>query len=454
MERRTQSPNAASPDDQGEDATGDVQRSRTGSRRHQEHAMGTATTLEHIVGWNGSTRNGRAHRTAAQDDLLIEQVARQVGTPCYIYFERKIRENLARFKDIPYPHTAVHFATMANDNPHLLGTVREAGYGVFVNSLKHLDLALKCGFGVSDVIFASTGISPALMKRLLSIKIQVNLDSLKQVELFGKVAPGSAAGIRLNIDEKSKNDPHNGLGSRIGVLESEFDVVKQAAAAAGIRFVGTHIYPGTNISRLDDSLASVEKTLALSEHFPDLEFIDLGGGFPIDHAQFDIATYKTEVARMLTRYSLHRGRPIRLVIEPGRSIFGDTAVFCTSVTDVKERPDRVVVGCDGSATLLPRAMFYEDYNPVRVAGAEGRNLFGLPVDVAGATTYSRDYLTRNVSLPEVKPADLLIFGNAGSYCYSMITRFLGQSLPPEYLLTTDGHLEEIRPGEEFCTETI
>jgi diaminopimelate decarboxylase len=97
-------------------------------------------------------------------------------------------------------------------------------------------------------------------------------------------------------------------------------------------------------------------------------------------------------------------------------------------------------------------MFYEDYNPLRVAGAEGRRPFARPVDVAGATTYSRDYLTRKVELAEVSPGDLLVFGNAGSYCYSMITRFLGQSLPPEYLLRCDGRLELIRPGENFLAE--
>ena len=402
-------------------------------------------------------RSGTLDRTPtrpAERDRLIELAARKVGTPCYLYFEDRILDNLDRFKNFPYEHTSVHFATMANDNPCLLRMVKEAGFGVFVNSTKHLDVALGCGFGVSEVIFASTGVSPSLMKQLVRLGVQVNLDSLQQVELFGSIAPGGRAGLRLNIDERSKNDPHNGLGSRIGVLESEFEAVNRVATTRGVRLVGTHIYPGTDITRLDDSIAAVEKTLALSEHFPDLEFIDLGGGFPINHARFDLDSYKREVALLLRRYSAHRERPLRLILEPGRAMFGDAAVFCTTVTDVKHRPDRVVVGCDGSATLLPRAMFYEDYNPVRVAGGAGREPFPLPADVAGATTYSRDYLTRKVELPEVAPGDLLIFENAGSYCYSMITRFLGQPLPPEYLITADGRVELIRPGEDFLTEGV
>lgn len=205
---------------------------------------------------------------------------------------------------------------------------------------------------------------------------------------------------------------------------------------------------------MGDSLAAVQTTLDLSEHFPDIDFVDLGGGFPIDRHRFDIETYKQAVAEMLERYSRKRGRPIQLIIEPGRAMFGDTAVFCTTVTDVKQRPDRVLVTCDGSASLLPRAMFYEDYNPVRALVDARRTDFDLPVDIAGSTTYSRDYLSRQTQLPEVNPGEVLAFEFAGSYCYSMITRFLGQALPAEYLLRSNGQLDLIRTGENFYGEMV
>jgi diaminopimelate decarboxylase len=216
---------------------------------------------------------------------------------------------------------------------------------------------------------------------------------------------------------------------------------------------GTHVYLGTDVTSLEDLLAGTDKTLQLSDNFPDLDFIDLGGGFPLQEERFDFESYKKAIAGRVEAYSRKRGRPIHLVLEPGRAVFGNTTYFCTQVTDVKERPDRYLVCVNGSATLIPRAMFYEDYNPVSVVREGIATNFDKPVDVVGGTTYSRDFIAKNVSLPRLQTGDWLKFHYAGSYCYSMITRFLGQALPPEFLLRNDGTVETIREGESFFEST-
>ncbi|WNG29198.1 hypothetical protein F0U62_38300 [Cystobacter fuscus] len=380
-----------------------------------------------------------------------EVLAPSARTPFYLYDESQIQDSLARFRSIPYANSALHFATMANDNPFLLRLLKKEGFGVFVNSPKHLKAAFDAGFSSEDIIFASTGLSRELMELLIKHKIHVNLDSLSQVALYGSLNPGSQVGIRINIDEKSKNNVFIGAESRIGMLESELPALFELASRHGLRLTGTHVYLGTDIA-LKDILQGIEKTLALSDRFPGLEFIDLGGGFPIDPERFDFEAYKKTVSALFEDYSRKRGRSIKMIIEPGRSLFGQSGTFFTTVTDVKERPNRIIVCCDASASLIPRAMFYEDYNPVTVPGGEGKALFDKPVDIVGSTTYSRDFLAKGISLPRVEVGEQLIFGQAGSYCYSMITRFLGQALPPEILRTVGGQFEIIRPGESFLTE--
>jgi diaminopimelate decarboxylase len=199
-------------------------------------------------------------------------------------------------------------------------------------------------------------------------------------------------------------------------------------------------------------LAGVDKTLALSDAFEDLEFVDLGGGFPIEEARFDFERYRHAVSERMEAYSQKRGRRIRLILEPGRAIFGNTAFFCAQVTDVKERPDRYLVCLNASATLIPRAMFYEDYNPADVLRGSATGEFDKPVDLVGATTYSRDFIGRKVPLARVHPGDWLKLHLAGSYCYAMITRFLGQAMPPEYLIRSNGEVELIRQGESYFSE--
>lgn len=384
----------------------------------------------------------------------IHTLCLEADGPFYVYDRDAVARNIARFQSIGYPHKRIHFASMANDNPVLLELLRNAGFGLFVNSLKHLSLAQRAGFAPSDVIFASTGVPETVLRRLVDRGVSVNLDSVAQVELFGRLNPGGRAGLRLNIDEKSKNNVFIGAESRIGVLESEIPAAFRAAAAHGVTLTGPHVYLGTDVTDIADLIAGIDRTIALSDRFEALEFIDLGGGFPLEADRFDFETYNAALSERMTRLSERRGRPIQLVLEPGRAMFGDAAHFLVQVTDVKERPDRWIVCTNASASLIPRAMFYEDYNPVApVRDADGEP-FDKPVDIVGATTYSRDFMARKIRLPRVSVGDWLRFDHAGSYCYSMITRFLGQDLPPEYLVHADGRVERIREGERFLEEAV
>ena len=371
----------------------------------------------------------------------------------YVYEERLIKHNIERFKAIPYANSTVHFASMANDNPVLLSMLRDEGFGLFVNSRKHLELGLSLGFRPEQIVFASTGISAPTMRLLGKLGIRVNIDSRGQLETWGRYHPGTTLGIRLNIDEKSKNNVFIGAESRIGMLESELPEVFEIARKYNLKLTGTHVYLGTDVTSLEDLLAGVDKTLALSDYFDDLEFVDLGGGFPIQEERFDFEQYRLAVSERLEDYSRKRGRSIHLVLEPGRAVFGNTAFFCAQVTDVKERPDRYLVCLNASAALIPRAMFYEDFNPVSVIRSSSTGDFDKPVDIVGGTTYSRDFIGKKVQLQRVEPGDWLKLHYAGSYCYAMITRFLGQAMPPEFLIRSNGDIDTIRQGESFFTES-
>jgi len=382
-------------------------------------------------------------------DQILSIVA-EFDTPCYVYDQALIERNVERFRSVAYPDKAIHFASMANNNPMLMAMLKEAGFGIFVNSVKHLQIALESGFAPRDIIYTSTGVRRQDMEHIVERGIAINLDSVSQLDLYGSLDPGGSVGVRLNIEEHSLGNVFVGTQSRIGVLETEFPAVHDTAARHGLRVAGTHVYLGTNIVSLDTMLAGVERTLELSERFPELRSVDLGGGFPVagaDGLTFDYASYDRRITEVFERFSQRLGRRIQLVLEPGRALFGDTAVFCTRVLDVKERPDRFLVCCDASVSLFPRPMFYDEYHDVVVHGREHEPPAPKPVDVVGATTYSRDFLGRKLRLPPVEIGDVLVFQNAGSYCYSMITQFLGQAAPSEVLVTRSGEPRLIRDRE-------
>jgi len=85
---------------------------------------------------------------------------------------------------------------------------------------------------------------------------------------------------------------------------------------------------------------------------------------------------------------------------------------------------------------------------VEVLDCNSRSVLEKPTDVVGSTTYSRDFLAKGSALPGLKTGDVLVFQNAGSYSYSMITQFLGQNAPCEVLIGKDGTVRLIRDREE------
>jgi diaminopimelate decarboxylase len=381
---------------------------------------------------------------------VVSRIVSGFGTPCYIYNQHALLENVARFRNIEYEPKRIHAATMSNSNPELLRLLHQHGVGAFVNSYLHLQIALGAGIPASDIIYTATGVPRPILRELVARGIRINVDSVQQLELYGQMNPGGKVGLRLNMMESARGELFNKSESRIGICEYEFDAVLEIAARYRLAINGVHVYLGTDIVDPDYLIAGVRATLQMSSRLHDLDYVDLGGGFPaagMKIGAFDYATYGRAVTHILDDFARASGRRLELVLEPGRSLFGDSAVFCTRVTDVKRRRQRLIVGCDASVSLFPRPFFYGEYHAVHVNGRADHDAMDLSVDIVGNTTYSGDYLARGVALPEVGLDDILVFQHAGGYCYSMITHFLGQLAPPEILIGDGGEARLIRARE-------
>ena len=132
----------------------------------------------------------------------ISTLMKGEADPFYLYDSEKIRAQCARFKAIPYPEKKVHFATMANIHPRVLEYIKAEGLGVFVNSLIHLKQVQKAGFDSKSIIFTASGLSPKIMRHIQEEKIQVNLDSVGQLEQWERLFANSEIGLRCNIGDQ------------------------------------------------------------------------------------------------------------------------------------------------------------------------------------------------------------------------------------------------------------
>lgn len=361
--------------------------------------------------------------------------------PFYLYDSDLIREHCRLFRKIRYKNKSVHFASMANIHPYFLKIVKEEGVHIFVNSLMHMNVALDAGFHGNEIIFTSSALSESVMKEAFASGVQVNLDSPGQLALWQKLFPGRKVGIRCNIgDSVAPYSTHAGyfIGkeSRLGFTTDEIAAIPDKSIIAGL-----HLYVGTDIFDIHYFMDCYRALAEISLLFPDIDYLNFGGGFGVaenGENHFDFEMYNIRVSEFMEEVSCKRSKSIKLILEPGRIIGGESGFFVCRVTDVKHRSPVTLVGVNASTVQFSRPLFYPEValHPVRVI-RKGVPL-SLPNDrlttIFGCSTYSRDIFSKSILLPEIQPGDVLVFGNAGSYSASSFTCFLGFSKPEEFFV--------------------
>ena len=361
-------------------------------------------------------------------------------TPFYIYDKNTISKNCDDFLNIPYKNKSIHFASMANSNPELLSFIKNKGMNIFVNSILHLKLALKLGFRKHEIIFTASAMNDETMKIVRKHDILLNLDSINQINKWQKLFPKVKFGIRVNLSglieaKKTTGGYFIGKKSRLGLIPEE---IEQIAGNKNINML--HLYAGTDILDMEYFFSCYKQFVKFAKYFPNLEYLNFGGGFPISNQnnKFDFEQYGKKLAKLLDNISVKKGRKIKLLLEPGRVIAGNSGFFVCKVVDIKQRANHQFVGVDASSVQFPRPLFYPETAEHQVVTivSEHKNKQDTKIksSIYGCSTYSRDFLAKNILLQNLSIDDIIIFHNAGSYFATAHTQFLGFEKPKEIFI--------------------
>jgi diaminopimelate decarboxylase len=351
---------------------------------------------------------------------------------------------------------------MANDHPTILSFVRDRGHGVFVNSPKHLRLAIELGFEPARIVYAASNMIPEEMHLCLKAGVRLILDSLGQLQTFSKIASrGAEVGVRLSVGSAlDGNAIAEDPSYRFGLLPTEIPCAINITRSKGIRIVGAHSYFGTDLINPHILPAGLELLGQAAAMLPDLQYLDAGGGFGVSttlhQPGFNMEQYGATIASIMHEHEQHCGRSLELVLEPGRYLVAKCGFFFIQVVDIKERRDRVFVGTNGSVAIFPRPLLYPEraIHPCEIVGSRNSDPpYEFPTYICGNSTYSRDFLARNIRLPLPEPGDTLVFHNAGAYCRSMITEFLGKDRPNEIMIDS-ASLAAMPPITSWQLDTI
>ncbi len=389
------------------------------------------------------------------DDATLAALARQYGTPLWVYDSAVIDSRLAAFRAaFSDMDTHVRYAVKANGNLAVLQHFARAEVGFDVVSVGELARVERAGGDPGKTIFSGVGkrvdeIDAALASGIGSL----NCESAAELEMVNQragnarlVAPIS---LRVNPGVDALTHPHISTGDhddKFGIpLEETGELARHAATLPAVKLHGLALHIGSQLTDLHPMKVALERTLALHDALVGqglpLEQLDAGGGLGIRYRD-EVPPTPADLAAVI-RTALGE-RKLRLVIEPGRALVGEAGVLMTRVTLVKPGQQHAFVVVDAGMSELMRPSLYDAWHPIEILGASGE---AFRCEVVGPLCESGDVLGRERMLA-AKAGDLAVIGCAGAYGASMSSHYNARPRAAEVLLK-EGRAHLARAREQL-----
>jgi diaminopimelate decarboxylase len=411
----------------------------------------------------------------------LRDAGRRHGTPCYVTdvadIDRAAVELVAAFPD-PWLRL---YSVKANDVPAVIGCVVAAGlHGVSVVSRGEWRAASAAGVDDADIALEGIGLTDADLRAAVRaaergrplrwVAVESAEEAATLARLAGRARLGSDGRPRLDalLRFNPAVEPETQRGLAVGRGAAKFGMTEpeiSAAVDAGggpegpIRWRGIHLHVGSQLGAIDAWRDAVHRALAvyalLEAGLPDLDTLDVGGGFPVPSiepaAAPTPARFARELPAIVDAVPADR-RPAIWVVEPGRFLVARAGWLVARVLHVRERDPRQVV-IDAGMTELIRPALYGARHPIVALTSLGRPLEGrlgadgdsIPTRVEGPICESTDGLGDH-DLPPLRRGDMVAIASAGAYAASMAMSYNGRPSIAQVLLEPDGRLSRSSVG--------
>ncbi|RYZ28254.1 MAG: diaminopimelate decarboxylase [Chitinophagaceae bacterium] len=382
------------------------------------------------------------------------ELANQFGTPLYVYDAEKIKEQYEKltsgFSSID---SQFFFACKALTNINILKYVASLGCGIDCSSINEVKLAIHAGVPSEKILYTSNGIDFEEIQEAVSAGVHINIDSLSNLEKFGKQYGNSyPVGVRLRPNILAGGNLKISTGhekSKFGIPIDQIDLLKNIVAENKIKIKTLHIHTGSDIKDADVFVHGIKVLTELVPHFPELEVIDLGGGFKVPYEpedeETDIALIATKLKKYLDTRLFNTGKNYQLWFEPGKFLVSECGYLITKVNVLKDNGAQTFAGVNSGLNHLIRPMMYDAYHHIvnlSNPGAEEK-VYTVTGYICETDTFATDRL-----LHEVREGDYLVFYNAGAYGFEMASNYNSRYKPAE-VLVKDGKALLIRRRDEF-----
>jgi diaminopimelate decarboxylase len=384
----------------------------------------------------------------------ITEIAAQVGrTPFYVYAREYITERVALLRRTLPDKVELHYAIKANPMPAVVRHIAPLVDGLDVASAREMRVALEAGVDPATISFAGPGKTPAELAAAVEADIVLNVESELEVARLAEIArstgrrPKVAVRVNPDFELKTSGMKMGGGPKQFGIDAERVPQLLQHLRTLPLRFVGFHIFSGSQNLRAEAIVEAQQKSVALAislaRHAPaPVELLNIGGGFGIPYfpgekpldLQPIAANLRTLLAEVTTQLPT-----AHLVLELGRYLIGEAGLYVCRVLDRKisrGHPFLIVDGglhhhlsASGNFGQVLRKNF-----PVVIANRV-RGDARESASVVGPLCTPLDLLADRMDLARSEPGDLVAVLQSGAYGYTASPLgFLSHDPPAEVLL--------------------
>lgn len=385
---------------------------------------------------------------------LLQQIASRYGTPVYVYHGEKIKDQFNRLQNA-FTGTDVRFfyAAKALTNINVLKYIKSIGCNIDCSSINEVLLAVKAGFEPVNILYTSNNIHFSEIETAADLGVNINIDSLSNLEKFGeKYGHGYPVGIRVRPNIMAGGNLKISTGhvnSKFGIPLEQINEVVTLVKKKNLFIRTLHIHTGSEIKDVEVFAKGIEVLFEVALQFPELEVIDLGGGFKVPYQPgeegTDIEQLGEKVKQEFNWFEDKYKRHFQVWFEPGKYLVSEAGHFVTSVNVLKHSGKVHFAGINSGLNHLIRPMFYGAYHRIdNISNPTGvKKEYTVVGNICETDTFAEDRL-----LPEVRENDLMVFRNAGAYCFEMASNYNSRYKPAE-VLVLDGNPKLIRKREEM-----
>ena len=390
------------------------------------------------------------------EDVSVEKIADQAGTPVYIYSKATFMDHLQKIQQ-SYSRldTMICYSVKACGNINILRFMAEAGSGFDIVSGGELYRVLQAGGDPSQTVFAGVGKTDDEILEALAAGIgYFNIESEAELENLIRLAKQKdkrpKAALRVNPDINYKTHAFITTGkkeTKFGVdIERAIKVFADYGNNPSVNLCAIHVHLGSGGKKIDPYVVAVEKILPLIDRLRDqghtIEALDLGGGYGADYESDTVPSAAEYAAGIIP---LLKDKNIKLILEPGKSICANAGILLTRVLYIKRGGSKKFIIVDAGMNDLIRPSLYDAFHfiwPAKVNEKfvpQKRNkdlqIDGTEVvDVVGPICEGADFFAKDRVLPPTKRGDLLSVFTAGAYGFTMSSNYNARGRAAEVLV--------------------